>query len=171
MTKSNKFISAIIMIVIGALLIFLKGAIIGYLLTALGVALIVMGILDAVQKKDIPACVIKCVIGALIIVGGWVFVAVILYILGALLVVVGVLGIIKLVQRHTKGENLLATVTAYLVPSLYILIGICLFFNQSAIMDIMFIIVGVIVLVDGIVQLVNAVKDDNGSSKSKKNSK
>ena len=90
MTKSNKFISAIIMIVIGALLIFLKGAIIGYLLTALGVALIVMGILDAVQKKDIPACVIKCVIGALIIVGGWVFVAVILYILGALLVVVGV---------------------------------------------------------------------------------
>ncbi|MBE5732353.1 MAG: hypothetical protein E7353_04870 [Clostridiales bacterium] len=164
MEKINKYISAAIMMVIGLLLIILKGGIIGILLTALGVALIVMGILDAVQRKDVVRCVIKCVIGAVIILGGWLFVAVILFILGALLVVVGVLWIVKLVQRHTKGENLLATITAYIVPALYILIGVCLFFNQSAFMDVMFIIAGVIILVDGIVQLVNAIKEDNAGS-------
>jgi uncharacterized membrane protein HdeD (DUF308 family) len=84
-----------------------------------------------------------------------------LYILGALLVIVGILWIIKLVQRHTKGANLIGTITAYLVPALYILIGVCLFFYQSAFVDVVFIIVGVIVLVDGIIQLVNAIKEDN----------
>ena len=161
MEKTNKYISAAIMIVIGLLLIILKGGIIGILLTALGVALIVMGILDAVQRKDVTRCVIKCVIGAVIILGGWLFVAVMLYILGALLVIVGILWIIKLVQRHTKGVNLIGTITAYLVPALYILIGVCLFFNQSAFVNVVFIIVGVIVLVDGIIQLVNAIKEDN----------
>ena len=86
MEKTNKYISAAIMMAIGLLLIILKGGIIGILLTALGVALIVMGILDAVQRKDVARCVIKCVIGAVIILGGWLFVAVMLYILGALLV-------------------------------------------------------------------------------------
>ena len=161
MEKTNKYISAVVMMVIGLLLIILKDGIIGILLTALGVALIVMGILDAVQRKDVTRCVIKCVIGAVIILGGWVFVAVMLYILGALLVIVGVLWIIKLVQRHTKGANLIGTITAYLVPALYILIGVCLFFNQSAFVNVVFIIVGVIVLVDGIIQLVNAIKEDN----------
>ncbi len=159
MIKLNKYISSGIMIVLGLLLIILRGGIIDWLLTALGVALIVMGILDAVQKKDVVACVIKCVVGAVVILGGWLFVHVILYILGALLVIVGVLWIVKLVQRHTKGENLIETVTAYIVPSLYIIIGIFLFFNQSAFMDVLFIIVGVIVLVDGIVQLVNAIRE------------
>ncbi len=161
MEKTNKYISAVVMMAIGLLLIILKGGIINILLTALGVALIVMGILDAVQRKDVVRCVIKCVIGAVIILGGWLFVAVMLYILGALLVIVGVLWIIKLVQRHTKGVNLIGTITAYLVPALYILIGVCLFFNQSAFVDVVFIIVGVIVLVDGIIQLVNAIKEDN----------
>ena len=161
MEKTNKYISAAIMMAIGLLLIILKGGIIGILLTALGVALIVMGILDAVQRKDVARCVIKCVIGAVIILGGWLFVAVMLYILGALLVIVGILWIIKLVQRHTKGANLIGTITAYLVPALYILIGVCLFFYQSAFVDVVFIIVGVIVLVDGIIQLVNAIKEDN----------
>lgn len=161
MEKTNKYISAAIMMAIGLLLIILKGGIIGILLTALGVALIVMGILDAVQRKDVARCVIKCVVGAVIILGGWLFVAVMLYILGALLVIVGILWIIKLVQRHTKGANLIGTITAYLVPALYILIGVCLFFNQSAFVDVVFIIVGVIVLVDGIIQLVNAIKEDN----------
>ncbi len=165
MEKINKYISAAIMIAIGVLLIILKAGIIGILLTVLGVALIVMGILDAVQKKDVVRCVIKCVIGAVVILGGWIFVSVMLYILGALLVITGVLWIVKLIQRHTKGENLIATITAYIVPALYIVIGICLFFNQSAVMDTMFIIIGVIVLVDGIVQLVNAIKEDNASSK------
>lgn len=161
MEKTNKYISAVVMMAIGLLLIILKGGIINILLTALGVALIVMGILDAVQRKDVTRCVIKCVIGAVIILGGWLFVAVMLYILGALLVIVGVLWIIKLVQRHTKGANLIGTITAYLVPALYILIGVCLFFYQSAFVDVVFIIVGVIVLVDGIIQLVNAIKEDN----------
>ena len=161
MEKTNKYISAVVMMAIGLLLIILKDGIINILLTALGVALIVMGILDAVQRKDVVRCVIKCVIGAVIILGGWVFVPVMLYILGALLVIVGILWIIKLVQRHTKGANLIGTITAYLVPALYILIGVCLFFYQSAFVDVVFIIVGVIVLVDGIIQLVNAIKEDN----------
>ncbi len=161
MEKLNKYLSSAIMIAIGLLLIILRRGVVEILLTALGVFLIVMGILDAVQRKDVTRCVIKCVIGAVTILLGWLVVEVMLYILGALLVIVGVLWIVKLVQRHTKGENVIATIMEYLVPSLYILVGVCLFFNQSAFMDVMFIIAGVIVLVDGIVQLINSIKEDN----------
>ena len=163
MTKTNKYISSAIMIAIGILLIILRGGIMDILLTALGVALIVMGIMDAVQKKDVTACVIKCVIGAVIILGGWLFLTVMLYILGGLLVATGVLWIVKLVQRKTKGDNLLETVTAYLVPALYILVGICLFLNQTGFMNVIFVIIGIIVLVNGIIQLVGAIKEGNSS--------
>lgn len=163
MTKTNKYISSAIMIAIGILLIILRGGIMDILLTALGVALIVMGIMDVVQKKDVTACVIKCVIGAVIILGGLLFLTVMLYILGGLLVVTGVLWIVKLVQRKTKGNNLLETVTAYLVPALYILVGICLFLNQTGFMNVIFVIIGIIVLVNGIIQLVGAIKEGNSS--------
>lgn len=168
MEKFSKFIPSVVTIAIGLLLLIMRAGIVKILLTVLGVMFIVMGIMDAVQKKDVPGCVIKCVIGAVIIVLGWLVVEVMLYILGALLVIVGVLGIVKLVQRHTKGDTLLATISAYLVPSLYVVIGILLFFNQAGFVDVIFIITGVIVLVNGIIQLVNTIKEHEPTSSKKK---
>ena len=159
MTKKEGYIASAIMIAIGVCLIALRGKIIEILLTAMGVTLIVSGIIDAVQRKDAVLCTIKCIIGAVLIVGGWLFLTVMLYIVGAMLVIFGVLWIIKLAKRYTKGATVFETIRLYFVPALCVLVGVCLFFNGTAIVDLMFIIAGVLLVVDGIIYLVNVIKE------------
>ena len=146
------------MIAVGLCLMVLRGGIIGILLTVLGVAIIVSGIIDAVQRKDGVLCAIKCVIGAVLIAGGWLFLSVMLYIVGAMLVVFGVLWIIKLARRYTKGSTALETIRLYFVPCICLLVGVCLFFNGTAIVDLAFIIAGALLVIDGLVYLINVIK-------------
>ena len=146
------------MIVIGILLIIFKDGIIEILLSCLGAAIIVWGIFDAVKRKNATACVIKCVLGVGTIVGAWVFKSIILFGLGGLLIIVSVLWIIKLIQYRTKGVTFWDTIRIYFVPSVIAIVGTCLFFNQAKFVDIIFIIVGAIITINGIVYLINTIK-------------
>ena len=86
MKKSEKIIAAVLTMALGLLFILLKDAFIGVLMTLLGAGLIVLGVVDIVNKL-VPPAVVKMVSGTLVILCGWALVEAVLYILaGGLLI-------------------------------------------------------------------------------------
>ena len=63
-------VSALAAIVIGALLIFMKGGVVSIAMTIAGVACIIFGILDVLNKKTTSGLT-KLVAGVLVLVLGW----------------------------------------------------------------------------------------------------
>ena len=78
MKKSEKIITACLTILLGVLLITLKGNFISILMTLVGVGLIVLGIVDLVYRA-IPSAIIKMISGVFIVVCGWLLVSAVLY--------------------------------------------------------------------------------------------
>lgn len=162
MKISKDLAFAVLMVVVGILLIALKSAAISWTVTILGVALIVVGVLDIlVNKKGWIAGGIEILIGVLLIVFAWVITDIVLFIVAGVLVIYGIYGIILAVQKGTKplGKFLLAII----VPVIYVIAGIFLFLNGFAWA---FIVAGVILVVYGVLQIIQAVTAGNGTKKS-----
>jgi len=157
MKKTEKLIAALATMALGILLLIMKGNMISILMTVVGVALIVLGVIDLINKA-VPLGVVKIVVGVLIILFGWVLVSAVLYIMGALLIVVGILVLYELIKNRTK---LLfhdwASVLKYAKPVVCILIGLLLFFSGF---EWIFIIAGIITVIEGALILVDALKND-----------
>lgn len=155
--KNSKLVSGIILAVVGLLLIILKGQVISIAATCLGVVFIVNGIMSVV-KNDLTKGIITIVIGAIIILFGWLFVTIALYILGALLIAYGVLDLINKSKVKIVFDDTLKKVLYYVIPVLYIVAGACLLFNQGETVSFVFILTGVILLVNGILTILESLK-------------
>ena len=156
MSKKDALICSILCIVIGALFIFLKGGVISIVMTVLGVFLIVYGILDILSKQVLVG-IIKIVLGAIIIVFGWVFVSIILYIVAGVLIVFGIYSLYLLFRGKAKGTNPIVTVLVYIIPVFYIVIGVLLLFNQGETISWVFIVSGILLIIDGCLNLIQAL--------------
>ena len=86
MKRSEKIITALLIMALGILFIILKDAFIALLMTVAGISLIVLGIIDLVDRL-VPPAVVKIVAGALVVLCGWVIVEAVLYILAAILLI------------------------------------------------------------------------------------
>lgn len=162
MKISKEFVFAALMVVVGILLIALKGAAISWAVTILGVALIVAGVLDVlVNKKGWIAGGIEILIGVLLIVFAWVITDIVLFIVAGVLVVYGIYGIILAVQKGTK--PLSKFLLALIVPAVYVIAGIFLFLNGFSWA---FVVSGVILVVYGVLQMIQAITTGNGTKKS-----
>lgn len=159
MKISEKWIAAILTILIGVLFIVMKSGVIGVAMTVLGAVLIVLGLLDLLQK-EIPPAVVKIVIGALIILFGWTITSAVLYIVAALALIYGVLLLYQLVKSRKKGSCLLDTLLGYAVPVLFIVIGLLLFFNQGGTLNWVFIVAGIFTVIEGGLMLIDAINKD-----------
>ena len=159
MKISEKWIAAILTILIGVLFIVMKSGVIGVAMTVLGAVLIVLGLLDLLQK-EIPPAVVKIVIGALIILFGWTITNAVLYIVAALALIYGVLLLYQLVKCRKKGSCLLDTLLGYAVPVLFIVIGLLLFFNQGGTLNWVFIVAGIFTVIEGGLMLIDAINKD-----------
>ena len=122
-----------------------------------GVVFIVNGIMSVV-KNDLTKGIITIVIGAIIILFGWLFVTIALYILGALLIAYGVLDLINKSKVKIVFDDTLKKVLYYVIPVLYIVAGACLLFNQGETVSFVFILTGVILLVNGILTILESLK-------------
>ncbi|MBQ7368808.1 MAG: DUF308 domain-containing protein [Clostridia bacterium] len=159
MKKTEKIVSALLTIALGVLLIILKGNVISILMTVLGLGLLALGIVELCNRL-IPPAVVKLVSGALVILCGWVIVEAVLYLLAAALLILGILVIYEKIKSKTVCEALWQTVCEYAVPVVFILIGICLLFNQGNTVNWVFILSGVFTVVEGGLLLVNALYQD-----------
>ena len=130
MKKTEKIISAILTILVGVLLIVVKGAFIGVLMTVAGCGLIIFGVIDLFQRL-IPIAVIKLVVGIFIIICGWTLVRAVLYVVAAILLIAGILLLYDKLKNHCRRESLLLTICEYVTPCMLIVIGALLLFHQG----------------------------------------
>lgn len=142
--STNNILTCLFYAVIGLLLIILQGGSLGILMTIIGVLLIVLGIVDIINNKDLTKGLIELGIGIAIIVCGWLIADIVLLVFGVLLIVMGAMDLFK---NFGKGF------AALLSPIVTIVIGILLVVAKWALMDVMCIIAGVIFLINAVLVL------------------
>ena len=148
--KANpNLVTAILYILVGALLIIFKGGMIDIAMTIAGAFFVISGILDIV-KKNYTSGGVSLAIGLAIIILGWVAAAIVLLVLGILLAIKGIIALIDALR--SKKKSVLAIVFAILT----ILVGLALAFGNG--LDILLIICGAFLVVDGVLGLIAAIK-------------
>lgn len=148
--KTNtELFSALLYLVIGLLLIVFRTQTLGWAMTIAGVIFVVAGALD-VAKKNMTSGAVSLIIGIAILVLGWVAAQIVLLVLGILIAIKGVIALLEALKKRKT------TVLDILFPVLTIAVGVMLAFGNG--LDIMILIVGVLLMVDGILGLLNTLK-------------
>ena len=153
--SGNEIVMASILVIVGALFMIFKGEIISIIMTILGIRMIVRGIFDLMRGYTMGG-VINIVFGALILGAGWLFITLALYILAACLLIAGIGELSGLLKERVKKLNL-AVILRIAQPVIYILVAICLFFNQGGAISWVFTVSGLFLIVDGALGLVAAL--------------
>ena len=153
MKKIDKnLFSAILYIVIGALLAIFKGAVIGWAMYVLAAIFIISGVLD-VLKKNYTNGGVSLVIGVAVIILQIVDAAsIILKIIGILIAIKGVVALLETFKKK-KTEVMEIVYTA-----LTIIAGLLLIFATGDFVDIVLLIAGIILIVDGVLGLIPLLK-------------
>ena len=148
--KSNsELYSSLLYIIIGVLLVIFRSQTLGWAMTIAGVIFLISGILDLL-KKNWAGGAVSLIIGLAILVLGWTATQIVLLVLGILIAIKGVVALIDVLKRSKK--NALEIV----FPVLSIVVGLMLAFGNG--LDIMIIIVGVLLTIDGILGLTGSLK-------------
>lgn len=147
-TNSELF-SSLLYIVIGALLIIFRSETLGWAMTIAGIFFIVSGVLDLV-KQNWTGGAVSLIIGIAILVLGWVATKIVLLVLGILIAIKGIVALIDVLKKQNKN------VLEIIFPILSIVVGLMLAFGSG--LDIMIIIVGILLAVDGAIGLIGSLK-------------
>ena len=154
--NTTKLLPALLMILVGALFLLWKGAVISAAMTVIGVLLIVSAIVNLVRKNYV-AGVVGAVMGVMVLCFGWLFLSVALYVLAAILLIYGILLLIEVGKRGFRHMGALAVVIRVAQPVICILIAACLLFNQGGTVDWVFILSGLFLIVEGVLALGDAM--------------
>lgn len=138
---TNNMVYALLYVIVGILFIVFKSGMLNWLMTIIGVVFIALGVYDIIKKK-ITNGIIEAAIGVVVIVGGWVFVEIVLIVFGALLIVKGATDLISLF----KGSK---NVVSIIVAILTIALGVLLIVSKWVALDWMFIVIGIVFIVEG----------------------
>ena len=147
--QNNELISALLYIVLGVLLIVFKAQALGWAMTIAGILFVISGALDLIRQNFVGGAV-SLIIGIAILVLGWLAVEIVLLVLGILIAVKGIVALLAVFKR--KRSNALDIV----FPVLTIAVGIMLAFGNG--LDIMIVITGALLAIDGVLGLIGAVK-------------
>ncbi len=147
-SKSELF-SSLLYIAIGVLLMIFRSQTLGWAMTIAGIIFIISGILDIV-KKNWAGGAVSLIIGIAILVLGWVAAKIVLLVLGILIAIKGIVASIDVLKKSKK--NALEVV----FPILSVIVGLMLAFGNG--LDIMILIVGALLLIDGVIGLIGALK-------------
>lgn len=149
---SIKKLIGVISCVAGILFVVMKGEIISIALTLLGVAAVVLGITDLTERK-MTGGLMKIISGATISLLGWAFVHIALTIISLALIVYGLSQLVpnlRLDGYELSGRQMMRT---YVKPICSVVAGICLLLNRGGTVDSVFVLVGIVFIVNGIVWL------------------
>lgn len=156
MAKSKKqsnsaWISSVLYIILGVLLIVFRGEALNIAMTVAGIIFIISGILELI-KKNIGGGIVSLIIGVAILVLGWVLTGIVMLVLGLLITVKGVIALVQaLGQKKKKALSIL-------FPILTIVVGLLLAFAFGQVMEIILIVGGILLIVSGVLGLISALK-------------
>ena len=146
---NSNFVSALLYLIIGVLLIVFKSQTLGWAMTIAGVIFIVSGVIDVIRKNFVGGAV-SLIIGISILVLGWLATKIVLLVLGILLAIKGLIALIEALKAKKK------SVLAILFAILTIVIGLVLAFGNG--LDIILVVCGVVLAIDGVLGLLSAIK-------------
>ena len=157
--KFSRFASAVMMRVLGVLFIWKQSDVITIATWVLGIALIVLGVLDFLSK-DLFSAIVKAALGVVILVLGNTVIDIALTILAIIMIVLGAVQFFEIFRRRASGtERLFALVSAVL----YVVIGVLLLLDH--LMDWMFIVIGVFMIVDALCDIAYGARAGKGKRK------
>ena len=148
MKKTEKFIAAVTTIVLGVLLVVLRGDTIRIVTSTLGIMVIVLGIFDWVAK-EMKWALAKCAVGVLTLLFGFFVLKAILYVIAGMIVVWGVWCLYDLARNNCPHPRGFLMVSAYVKPLLLVALGVVLCFNQYGEASWVFVVSGLIAVVEG----------------------
>ena len=149
---SNALLMAIVMIALGVIFLVLKGGSLSIAMTVFGVALLIVAVIDLVQKQWVP-CIIKAILGVAVLVFGWALVDIARYVLAAVLLIYGVLQIIEAFRGFKKKASFLSKLFSLLEALVVVAIAVLLFLNSSW----LWVIGGIFFIVQGALGLIKAL--------------
>ena len=137
MNAKQNSLAAVAMIVIGGLMLLMGGAAEMFLqiaVFAIGIALVVLGVIDLLQKKWAEGA-IKAIIGLVVFLLAYLKPEIFMYVLSAVLILYGAYLVYGVIKAQPKGA--LNWVLALLMPVLIVVAGILLFFASPVVMTIL----------------------------------
>jgi len=149
----------IALIVIGILFCALRAGFISILLTIVGVVLIILGILNLVGRNWTMGG-IELAVGAVIIICGWLIVDITLLLLGIVFIAYSIYQIATTAPK-LKRAKFGDIIMSLLYPLLMLTIGIILVVAKWQMIDVIFIIIGEISIVTGIIIIAKNIVDTN----------
>ena len=153
--RGNDTITAIALIVIGALFMIYKSEVISIAMSLIGFTLITLGVVSVV-KQFVVSGVIKIVFGVLVLTAGWLFIKLALYILAAFLLIAGISELYPM--ANVKIKKITLPIALHIAqPVIYILVAICLFFNQGGALSWVFTVSGLFLIIDGALGLIGLI--------------
>ena len=156
--SSSNLIAAILYIVIGILFVAFRAATLNWLMTIVGILFIVYGVLFLIGGFYVEG-VIGLIIGILLIIGGWAFVDIILLIFGILAVIYGIYGLVMAINR--------GDVLGIISNGVMLVVGILLIIARWQLVDWLFIVIGIIFIIDGVLWLIQQLTSKPKASTSK----
>lgn len=147
--SQSELISSLLYIIIGVLLVIFRSQTLGWAMTIAGIFFIVSGVLDLV-RLNFAGGAVSLIIGIAILVLGWVAAAIVLLVLGILIALKGIIALVDVLKKKRK------TVLEVLFPIFSIVVGLALAFGNG--LDIMIIVTGVLLIADGAIGVLGAVK-------------
>ena len=147
--QNSELFSSLLYIIIGVLLVIFRSQTLGWAMTVAGAFFVISGILDLV-KNNWAGGAVSLIIGISILVLGWLAAAIVLLVLGILIAVKGIVALINVIKRSRKNA------LDILFPVISVVVGIMLAFGNG--LDIMIVIVGVLLAIDGVIGLLGSLK-------------
>ncbi len=146
---NSELFSSILYIIIGLLFVIFRSQTLGWAMTIAGIIFIVSGVLDLIKKNYVGGGV-SLGIGIAILILGWLATAIVLLVLGILIAIKGIVALIEVFKKEKKNA------LDFVFPVLTAAVGLMLAFGNG--LDVMIIIVGVLLIIDGAIGLANSLK-------------
>lgn len=157
MYKQQNTITAITSIILGLLLVIMKGEVISIALTIAGIAILLSAVSDFTHQMT-NLGIIKSVIGVCILIFGWMFINLALYILAAAIIIMGLLKMSNMSKGIPVNLTMKEKGILYIKPLLTVLAGVCLLFHQGGAIDWVFTITGVLLVAEGVMDLAENIR-------------
>ena len=157
MKTTSHLISAAMTLALGILFVILKAEVVGICITLLGVALIVLAVLDLIKGFIAPG-IVKILLAVCVLLIGWLLLDVALLVLGIVLLAYSIVEILKLISVVIKLKkfNILAIVLGLIEPALGIVASVFLITSRGAAIEWTVIVAGIVLIINGVCAAVRA---------------
>ena len=151
---NKKLSTSIILVIIGVLCIIFKQELVKYLISGMGILTIVSGVID-ISKNKTTNGIIQILIGILLISFSWLILEVCLLLIGISLLAYAIRKLSFAIKLTEHVDSTYKKVQLVAFPLLTLILGILLIISRWAFVNTLFIIIGIILILNGLSIAIN----------------